>query len=820
MADKKLNITADLKVKTTDAERTLQKLSKEGIKISNILKGLDINTSGGRAGFAKSLMTANKEMLKLRGTTHDTAKVMEHVYGRQLEKQTKNLDKYTKKIEDLNKKFKFQNYNAGMQREFGNDALANRFAGQANRTADKIVVAEAARQAIQAAIKEMRGEGSNKTDWDKVRGTLAITQSIMSGGSQLLGTFQSGKTMSAQNLAGVRDYERGLLSRMSSGDFSDLYFSGRKMVGGKTFLQHAKDQAGGQMAARGQLALQAASGAGQIAQGIITPMPMGGGAGGAGAGSVMTRGDYANMSSGVAGGVNTIADAMQRSMKGGPQALEAATVAQQLEFQKAQDPMTMAALNFIQSTAGMRVGASKALQGRHMGAWGIGMGHGLDMGESFALAQGLSRQFGVDATMGGGGGSTRRKLMGFGGVSEREAQLTQMAGMESRIASGQKVGSIAEYRRSIGRDPATGQIVGSETVGGGRAGLMGSVLGLERMGLDRSVAGSALGTMMQGAGGNIGKANKALEDIMTKAFGRGIHDARLGEEIVRASGEMAFGYGGAVRDMASVGMALSGGLDANSTLRQVQANVSGFSAVNSLLSSNPYFQAVSAESSLGVLGSGGTGTQMMASQKASLSDLIGGSEMLTAAGITDDQRRRMLNARVSSLMGAFLTNANDPQTAGLRNALGASGGDIVSALQGGGGKLNDQFALALSSSSNIGFEQAQGFARDLQGFGSTADRGAKRRNFASHGDATAEATVRSQQEVLNELFKKEIQIRKDYLDSLSGNTPAKIAATIGQNNPDYEAFNKFFEDFMRVMREAFERSRSQMPTTPSKATPR
>lgn len=814
MADKKLNISADLKVKTTDAERMLQKLTKEGIKISNILKGLDLNTNQGRAGFAKSLITANKEMLKLRGTTQDTAKVMEHVYGRQLERHTKNIDKYTKKIDELNRRFKTQQYNASFQREIGNEAGAAKFSGMADRTAARVLVAEAAKAATQAAMRDLQGGGGGAgptpVNFDKIRTSMAITQAVTSSIGQIMGTLQSTKTMDAQNLAGTRDFERNLLSRMSGGDFSDLYFANRKMRSGKTALEFGREQAGGQKLGFGQLSMQAMGGAGQAIQGGLSlagPSPAGG-MGGVGSGSVMTRGDYSGAASGIGGGVNTIVNAGYSASHGGPAAMEAATVAQQLEFQKLQDPMAMAALGFLQSTAGMRVSASKGLQGRHMGAWGIGMGQGLDMGESFAVAQGLSRQFGVNATM--GSSSTRIGGVGYGGMSEREAQLTQMAGMEAMIASGQKVGSVQEYRKMRGLDPATGQQLGSITTRNG--GLMSGVLGLERMGMDRGVAGGSLGTMLMATGGNMNKASKELEDVMTKAFGRGITDARLGEEIVKATGEMAFGYGGANQNMAAVGMMLSGGLSGNSTLRETQANVSGFQAVNSLLSGNDFFRAVGAESAHRILGAGGTGSQMMAASKSSLSDLVGGSEMLTTAGISPQQRRAMLNDRVNSLMGAYLTNTNDPQTAQLRQAISANGGDVVSAMQGAGGKLNNQFALALSTSSSIGFEQAQGFARDLQGFGSTADKGANRRNFASHGDGTAEATVRTQQAVLNELFKKEQSIREEYLAALKNQTAQELTQSMDRpTDPDFKSFNQFMDEFTKLMREAYDRSRQAGP---------
>jgi hypothetical protein len=809
MADKKISISADLKVKTTDAERVLQKLSKEGTKISQILKGLDINTSQGRAGFAKSLTTANKEMLKLRGTTHDTAKVMEHVYGRQLEKQSKNLDNYTKKLEKLNKNFRLQQAGFQSASAAGNTIAAGGAQSAMDRTANKITVIEAARQATQAAITALGGGGGGgggngpaPFDPDKWRNRIVGGQAIVGAIGNAAGLYQSGKTLESGNIANIRNFERNLLGRMAGGDFSDLYFANRKMQSGKTAGQFAHDEFGGTGAGSVQGAANTVDALlGTLGQ-VLSLGKNGGGAGGGlgqGAGAVMTVGDKLQAGGGIANGLGNGWSSARNNFVGGPQAQEVATMQQGTEFQKLQDPMSQAAIQFTQNTAGMRVGASKALQGRHMGAWGIGMGQGLDMGESMAMAMGLSRQFGVNATMGTGATSSVERQRFAMPHSSAEA-----AKIRDQITAAE--GKGMSYRPG---DGSVNEIIyGKNVRKAGQGSLMSSVLGLERMGMDRAVSGSALGTMQQAAGG-IASANRQLEDVMTKAFRRGVTDARLGEEIVKATGEAAFGFGGAAKDMGSFGMMLSGGLDSNSTLRDVQANVGGFGAVSNLFQNNDYFKAIKAESAHNILGAGGTGTQMMASSKASLGELIRGSDMLDAAGITDEQRKQMFNQSANSLMGSFLTNGNDPQTAGLRSALGSNGGDIVGALQGKGnkrikgknfGELDQQFALAGASSSNISFEEWIGFARDMQGFGSKAETGKGRQNYGPHGDSSAESTVRAQQQVLNELFKQEIAIREDYLKALKA--APKVAETIAMNEPGLAAFKTFYDEFLKIMQKA------------------
>ncbi|WNM70152.1 hypothetical protein [Myxococcus phage Mx1] len=807
MADKKLNITADLKIKTTDAEKVLQKLQKEGVKISQVLKGLDVNTAGGRGGFAKSLVNANKEMLKLGGTTKDTARVMEYVYGRTIEKQSKNLDGYTKKIEKLNKEFKTHQHNLQFYQEIGNTQGAATAQRRLNKTSDKLVVAEAARQATKAALSELRGGGPDGPrsgfDIDKARQSMALGSALANSFGNLSGLIQGMKTMEARNLAGVRDFERKLLGRFMGGDFSDAFFANRRM--GKQFgIEKAFDDYGGTKAATGEYVGHALGSAFDVAGNALLIGGGGGGGGGPGSGvgahgsggRVFEAGTYAQGASGLSGSVGSLASNVAQLSKGGPQAAEAASFNAGTELDKAANPFTVAALDFIRSTAGMRVGAAKSLQGRHMGAWGIGMGHGLDMGESMAAAMQLSRQFGVIPTM---GGTKTTRTLAASDLSERDRSLMEMTGIEARIRAGEKVSSVEEYRRSMGRDPATGREYRTSTSRTGS--LLRETLGLERMGLDRSVAGTSLGLTMLGQHGDVNKAVRQLEDVMTKAFGRGMRDARLAEDIVKATGEAAIGAGGALRNVGAFGMALSGGLSGTSTIHDVQANIGGVRAFDSLIKGNSYFGAVQLEAAKRSLGSGATGSQMLAVQRATMADLIGGSRQLELAGIGEDQRRAILGQTANSLMGTYLTNSNDPATSGLRKALGSSGGDIITALKGDrSGSLQEQFALALSLNAGLSQSDAEGLARVLSGVDSRADTGGGRRNFAKHGDGTAEATVRTQQQVLQQLYQEEIKIRKEYLASLS--VAPDISKAIGGNEPDMEAMQRFLKEFIEILRRA------------------
>jgi hypothetical protein len=382
MADKRLSITADLKVKTTDAEKTLKKLEKEGVKISKILKDLDINTAQGRGGFAKSLTMASKEMLKLKGTTTDTGRVLEHVYGRQLEKQGRNLDLYTRKVERLNKIYKTYSYNNEFQSAMGNRSEAARARAGMDRVGERIVVAEAARQGIKLALEELRGVKSGPTSLmgaiasDGFRNAMGGMSAGLNGAAALFQAGQTLKTMEVANIARTRDFERGVLSRMMSGDFSDAYYGSQRMHNGQMVAKHVGDDYGDNSFAKGTQALKAMGAGADAALGLS--QMFGGMKGVAGGGIVGGTGrvsDISNVGQGsgnFSSAMGNLALQMGGGLTGGPQATAAQTAGIGFNALKQTDPVGNAALQQLQATAAMRTAAAKNLQGQHMAMWGIG----------------------------------------------------------------------------------------------------------------------------------------------------------------------------------------------------------------------------------------------------------------------------------------------------------------------------------------------------------------------------------------------------------------------------------------------------------------
>lgn len=379
MADKKLNISADLRIKTGDADRVLKRLEKEGVKISNILKGLDLNTSTGRGGFAKQLMMANKEMVKLKGTTHDTAKVMQHVYGKELERQTKNLERYTKAHENLTRKFKTQQYNANFQREIGNNEAADRLDNMANRTARRSQAAFAGAAATRASIDEMKGAG--KMDKGMV---LAIAQAVAAGIQQVSGYMQSRKTMEASNTASVMGVPGSSLRRYAAGDWREGAFHMRtKGVGAQQFSGTGWNDAN-QIAGAASSAL---TGGAKAAAAYAT--------GGASALLLGTGGT--ELTSAVTG-----TDAYWN--KGGRQAAEAAAIQGGTEAELNRDPYTNMVMESLGANATGRRDASRRLGGRHMGMAFAGHAGGLSGQEGMAAATAMANTFGGGFTTGGGFG--------------------------------------------------------------------------------------------------------------------------------------------------------------------------------------------------------------------------------------------------------------------------------------------------------------------------------------------------------------------------------------------------------------------------------
>jgi hypothetical protein len=810
--EKKLIIGADVagvEKSFTKVKKMLEGLQKEGIKVSNVLKDMTIEKNHGMGKFAKAVVLSSQKMKDFRGITEDTAKVMKNVWQRTMQQEQQSLDRTSRQLERLNKLRKEQAHHLSTAKSYGGSG--DRYQSNVDRIDSMIAGKVAERMSRQDALRELKPNAQGGTRWDQIRTVTASLQAVAGGAAQILGTLQNAKTMSAQNISGTHDFQRGVLGRMTGGDFSDLYFGNRRGVGSwggtKGDMRYAMDRAGGTglSTAQGSLnlfgsGLQAVGGIAQMAPGAGGAMGrMAGGAGGLGGGSIRTNADFGGGANQFSSGVNGMVLAGKGNLSGGPQAMEAATVGGQWDAMKAASPYAQATLGFISSTAGLRVGASKALQGQHMGAWGMGSGFGLDMGESMAAAAQLSRMAGVSATM--GGVSERR-----GRQTNAQAGLTitnRALGLNRGAFGAGAQGDFEAWKdQQDGMKDLSGFKPEYETIRTRGANLLQQTLGLESRGFDRGAAGQMMTQMMFSTGGDQNKSQKQMEAVLSKAFSVGLRDARLGEEIGKATAEASIGMGGRLDNASAYGAMLTGGLGGKSTLFDVQSNIGGAAAFNDRMNNNSYFNAVKMEAARNVLGSGGSHTQMLALQGASLSDLVGNSKLLQTAGISGGARDKIVHSMANAGVSNYLERG-DSAMSDLQKGLDENGGDLINALRaakkrkdGSYDKMVSQYGALMGTRTGTSMETMEGEARTLSGYG---DAAGGKGTYANHTDGTAAATVQAQQRVLNKLFEEEINIRKDYLKALKGVEPTMDELKSNDGEKSYAAFQQFMEGFMKLI---------------------
>lgn len=784
---KKLIIGADVagvEKQFKNVKKMLADLNKEGIRVSQTLKGFSLEKSHGLGAFAKSIAFSSQKMKDFRGITEDTAKVMKGIWSKTLQQEQGSLDRTAKQLERLNKLRKEQAGLLSTAKMHGGSG--ERYQGNVGRLDEMIASKVAERISRQDAIKDLKAPAFGGINWAGINQGMGLGRALSGAIGGFAGAYQQTKTLQDENLAGIRSYERSMLGKMMSGDFSDLYFMGQRKRG-KSIGDHAFGRFGGTGAASLKYSTDAVSGILDVglAAGRMRGIP-----GGGGGGSLPTN-DISNLSgaaSQVGAGVTGSYMGFKNRLAGGPEADEARTMMAGQSMIAPQSPMEQAAFQFMQSTAPMRVHAAKSLQGRHMGAWGIGRGFGLDMGESMSAAAQLARGAGVSATMGG-----QRYVPGdMGNALSLAASLTGGAGSFDNYQRRQGgMGEMASMTRN-GRYVSDGPS------------LLGQTLGLESRGMDRGAAGQMMTQMMFSTGGNMSKSGGAMEKVLSKAFSVGLKDARLGEEIGRATAEASIGAGGRLSDSAAVGMALSGGLSGRSTLFDVQQNIAGGQAFNQRMNGNSFFNAVKIEAGKNILGDSGTHTQMLALQKASWEDLVGGSRQLGVAGIKEPQRRALLNTMASSGLSTYLERG-DPAMKDLQAA--ADSGDFIGALKKSRGKggnfeqIMEQYGTLMSTRTGVSQETAEGELRLLAGFG---DKTAGTGTYGRNRDGTAEATVQMQQEVLSKLYEKEIKMRDHYLEQLQ--LAPELVDTIDKNNTDFQSFQRFMKEFLKLIEDLYRKN--------------
>lgn len=697
MADKKLNISADLKIRTTEAEKVLKKLEKEGIKISKILKGLDIETSGGRAGFAKSLVIASKEMQKLRGVTGDTAKTMEYLWGRQIEKQTKNLDTYTKKVQSLNKLFQFQQAGIASARAAGNEAAAQRMQGIADRTASKIAVNEAARQAISDNLRDLKGGGGGGlTTQDKAFIAFSVGAALGGLGAQLTNWLQGTKTAVLANEGTVAQFHGNMMRRIAGGDFLDAAIIGKTARIGSTgthglgILKHA---AGTKLGTAGTTLGNMGSVAGTAAS-LLGAGLSGGTSGLIGSGGRVTDTvSNINRAAGAAGGaLGPLLNQADYSVMGGKYVQEAASIERAREAMRMSDPYYAMRFEHLQQTAGGRLAASRRLGGRHMGIAGHGVGAGMDMMESFGLGTGIANQFGGVQALRATPSAMRFSLQGF------DPGLT--GGMLGRLNEANNKG-----------DETLKRIIGQ-----------GTKLGMEQL------------------------------------------DIQFFEKFGQAVAEGAIGQGGRTGAGGNFAEALMFGMNRNSSMIDVMGNITGQKALSGVLSGkNPFFNAVGYELGKNILGPDASGIKMQAFQRASLQELIGGSEELTNLGISPKERQRMLGGKLDALTRAFLSEGTSEGNFLLGGAREAGGMQQFLSKSERGRQLMASVLKATLPDQFGDYQTALGATNFMAGVGSPISAGGQ---FKSTVDGTALMQLQTQAKIAQQIWADEAEIRGDMVAAM------------------------------------------------------
>lgn len=266
----------------------------------------------------------------------------------------------------------------------------------------------------------------------------------------------------------------------------------------------------------------------------------------------------------------------------------------------------------------------------------------------------------------------RSQLMAFGEASpERLALARQTIGT---YAGGV---AVAGYSQAETGAAIAGGLRQFGAVGGG---IGRAALGMGNMGMGVGAAAHIMG--MGATTGNGGAAT--MERVVAAGFAQGWKqlDMTFFEKIGGAFADGLYSPGGGMRG-AAAGAALFSGLGPNPNQLTVGENLRGGGVERSIFGSNAYFQSQAMLQASNILGENATGLEIGALGKASMADLLGGTDKLKALGITEGQRKSALTQRLGSL-GNVLGGAD--------KRIGAmqGGGTFQELLQGLAGDLGNK----------------------------------------------------------------------------------------------------------------------------------
>lgn len=588
MADKKLIISSSFDGKgMQEAEKMLKRLQREGLKIGNILKDLDLGTGAGRGRFAKSIVQTEKGMLKLKGTTQDTAQVMKNVYSKQLDVESKQLDNITRRMEKLNK-LRTQTVQLLQNESLSREQRARKEA-QLERVEGKIVTHEGERRIRQQRLEEFKGgePGPKLSTRDTAMIAAAIGQAVGGAIQQTGGLIQSFKTMPLNNAATAANLRRDLIQGTTRGDFTllDTIMQGRVMpgTGREAFRERLNvtglsDQFGGRKAAGAENA-----GAGLAALGgmVISALTLGvaGGGGGGSRGITTTAGNIAGAAGGITGNAAEIANRVYGAQAAGSiPTVEAETIRAGVRAQQQSDPMRERVIQNIQETAALRLAASRQLGGGFMRGAYAGAGLGIDPMEALQSTMTVAGRFGAGAANS----------------------------------------------------------------------MMGSVFGFESRGIDRIQAAGMVGGFAQFRGGNTAQGAKDLQDVFAAGMVKGFSDLprtstqffeAIGNAVVRAS--LASRGGGLAAPEQFAGL-LTAGMGQNTTMRDIEKRIGAFGQEAELFQRSPALRGALMQQAFGILGPKTDINTVSAIAGTSIGELLsGGTKQTTALGVNAETARRI-----------------------------------------------------------------------------------------------------------------------------------------------------------------------------------
>ena len=272
-----------------------------------------------------------------------------------------------------------------------------------------------------------------------------------------------------------------------------------------------------------------------------------------------------------------------------------------LDVQKANDPIGSAFWSILSSTRDTRVEGARRLKGNVNGFASTGIDQGYTFGQSIENASSDAANWGVDAA---------------GGIFSKANNMA-------------------------------------------------------RHGIDRGVASSAIG-MLSGTVGGLGSqkenaqaSSKMLSDAMAIGVTKGFTDPRVSQELAgslaQATKDATLDPGGdGLRRLATL---FSGGGDGSGSrsLRDMQQNAGAVNRIDQQVQGNTYYQQKTTAQIQTMLGEGSNPEKLGALKTASMAELLGGSSILDAEGVTPEERRKA--ARINAASG-FTTELERRSKAG------------------------------------------------------------------------------------------------------------------------------------------------------------